>query len=209
MKIGTLILPILLLLSNIGISQTPPPEIVFDTLNVHEYFLEIINDYREENGLNRLVLDTGLQSACRYHAAYLSTYNQSTHFYCDADTLIEHDPDPRSRAKKFKARSSKMVGENCFNIDGDGGLSAEDWSDEPIVYPHFLKFRISIKNGVFDYKLAAQYGLAGWIWSEAHRKLLLKEGATTGAVYLYVYENPKDGRLRMSGVFMTTDHDLK
>ena len=206
MKIGTLILPVLLLLSNIGISQTPPPEIVCDSLNVHEYFLEIINDYREENGLNRLVLDTGLQSACRYHAAYLSTYNQSTHFYCDADTLIEHDPDPRSRAKKFKARSSKAVGENCFNI-GDG-ISTKSWSDEPITYPHFLKFRIALERGVFDYKLAAQYGLSIWIWSEGHRELLLDEKMTTGAVYFYVYEHPKDG-YRMSGVFMTTDHDLK
>ena len=206
MKIGTLILPILLLLSNIGISQTPPPEIVCDSIDVHGYFLEIINDYREENGLNRLVLDTGLQSACRYHAAYLSTYNQSTHFYCDADTLIEHDPDPRSRAKKFKARSSKAVGENCFNISD--GISTKTWSDEPIVYPHFLKFRIALEKGVFDYKLAAQYGLAGWIWSEGHRDLLLREGMTTGAVYFYVYKYPKDG-YRMSGVFMVTDHDLK
>lgn len=206
MKIGTLILPILLLLSNIGISQTPPQEIVCDTLNVHEYFLEIINDYREENGLNRLVLDTGLQSACRYHAAYLSTYNQSTHFYCDDDTLIEHDPDPRSRAKKFNARSSKAVGENCFNIDD--GISTKCWSDEPIVYPHFLKFRIALEKGVFDYKLAAQYGLAGWIWSEGHRDLLLREGMTTGAVYFYVYKHPKDG-YRMSGVFMSTDHEVK
>ena len=186
-------------------SQAPPPEIVCDSIDVHGYFLEIINDYREENGLNRLVLDTGLQSACRYHAAYLSTYNQSTHFYCDADTLIEHDPDPRSRAKKFKARSSKAVGENCFNI-GDG-ISTKSWSDEPIVYPHFLKFRIALENGVFDYKLAAQYGLAGWIWSEGHRELLLDEKMTTGAVYFYVYEHPEEG-YRMSGVFMTTDHEI-
>lgn len=201
-----LLIPIISIFFSLNsFSQTPPPEIVCDTLNVHEYFLDIINDYREENGLNRLVLDTGLQSACRYHASYLSTYNHSTHFYCDADTLIDHDPDPRSRAKKFNARSSKAVGENCFNISD--GISTEDWSDEPIVYPHFLKFRIALEKGVFDYKLAAQYGLAGWIWSEGHRDLLLREGMTTGAVYFYVYKHPKDG-YRMSGVFMVTDHQL-
>jgi hypothetical protein len=202
MKIRSIFFFVLILISTRGYSQDTVKEIVCDSIDVSAYFLELISDYREEKGLKRLILDTGLNKACHYQAKHMAKWGCATHSSCKGGSLDDHNIFTDGRIRMFDGYIHKGFIECCLNIGI--GFSTETYAAYPIIYPHHKKFREVFDKGVFDYKLAAAYALAGWKNSPPHNRGLLDDRAIYGGVYMYVYKNPTDNSYRISAVYLGT-----
>lgn len=202
MKTRLIFFFILALTSSKLYPQEVVKEIVCDSIDVSSHFLELINDYREEMGLKRLVLDTGLNKACHYQAQHMAKWGCATHTSCKGGSLDGHNSFTDGRIRMFNGFIHRGFVECCLNIGI--GFSTETYSSYPIIYPHHKKFRKAFDKGVFDYKLSAAYALAGWKNSPSHNKGLLDSDITHGGVYMYVYINLTDNSYRISAVYLGT-----
>lgn len=200
MKLRSIFFSILVSLTTSGFSQEPVKELVCDSIDVSAYFLGLINDYREEKGLKRLILDTGLNKACHYQAQHMAKWGCATHSACKGGSLDDHNVFTDGRIRMFKGYIHKGFVECCLNIGV--GFSIKTLSEYPIIYPDYKKFREVFDKGVFDYKLAAAYALAGWKNSPPHDEGLLDPDAIYGGVYMYVYKSPADNSYRISAVYL-------
>ncbi|CAB4175614.1 SCP_bacterial domain containing protein [uncultured Caudovirales phage] len=197
MKLITLTL---LLISTITFSQVPKNLLTTET-EFSTLLLDVINNYRQENGLLPLKLDSNMTSACEHHCEYLSIYDEGGHFETTRDSihLIENIVSPESRAERFGAKlgAGGMIAENCLNA---GPMIFKDPAKQK-VGDLWIK---NIKDGVVDPKLAAQCVLNYWIESPGHNSKLLKKEATFCGVYQKVYIN-KNGRYRISSTLLLTN----
>lgn len=191
---------IFLLITAIGFSQIPK-NLLIGELEYSQILLDVINEYRQKNGLSPLKLDGTMTRACEYHCGYLSVYDEGGHLETTRDSihLIENIVSPQSRAERFgvKLGAGGMLAENCLNAG-------------PMIFKDPEKQRIgdiwikNIKDGIIDPKLAAQCVLNYWIESPGHNSKLLKKEATFCGVYQKVYVN-SNGRYRITSTLLLTN----
>lgn len=194
------ILLIFTFISTLGFSQIPN-NLLKNEVEYSKVLLDLINEYRKENGLNPLKLDSNMINACEHHCDYLSIYDEGDHFERNFDSthLIKNLVSPETRVEKFniKLGAGGMIAENCLNAG-------------PMIFKDPAKQKIGdlwVKNieiGIVDSKLAAQCVLNYWIESPGHNSKLLKKEATFCGAYQKVYIN-KNGRYRISSTLLLTN----
>jgi hypothetical protein len=197
----SIVLTFLLLIGFTSYSQIPT-NLIKTTDESTVQLLNQINQYRKENGLTELRLDTNLTRACIHHCEYLSVYDEGGHFEKNYDSLhlIENLVSPETRVKKFggKLGSGGMIAENCLNAG-------------PMVFKDPAKQKTgdlwikNTKDRIVDSKLAALCVLNYWIESPGHNSKLLDKDATVCGVYQKVYIN-KNGRYRISSTLLLTNY---
>jgi len=195
------ILLIFSLISTLGFSQMSN-NLLKNEADYSKVLLDLINQYRKENGLNPLTLDSNATRACKHHCEYLSIYDEGGHFERNYDSLhlIENLVSPESRVKRFEVKlgAGGMIAENCLNAG-------------PMIFKDPAKQKVgdlwiqNTKSGIVDPKLAAQCVLNYWIESPGHNSKLLDKDATFCGVYQKVYIN-KNGRYRISSTLLLTNY---
>ena len=159
-----LMLVLVLLVSGLGYSQKPSkvtqlPTItkkVRDSLKkiaaqpidlsvVEVELIEMINDYRVENGLNRLERHPLLDSSARFQSTYMSSIGESTH-----KNSTKGMETTGKRVTKFMGKTSKYIAENSGNFS---------------IYMGCIRQNRSISERNFD----------GWRESHYHNLILLSK----------------------------------
>ncbi len=187
-----LIIILLFLFSNIGYSQIES-NILIGENEQSTYLLGIINDYREQSGLNRLVLDTNLSNACESHSIYMSFYNCAGHSQNRIDSihLMKNISFFRDRAISHGGKVGNWIAENSTNIS--------------MLSPETLPWGNKIKNDTLTYKEYSYNVLSAWIYSSEHNKTLLNKKGITAGVYQYVYYD-SNNKLRVASTFLITNY---
>lgn len=203
-----LITIILLFISTLGLSQT----IYNDSIDI--YLFNLINEYRSENGLNELLLDTGMVKACQHHSRYLSFYdtlvleNNFAHHNEVHDTyshLQEPITEIMDRANRY-ANIGSYVTENVFvNKYNPNFVVSSSYLDQNPEYKDAgVKFKKSIKLGKPDYEALAKTIIYFWKKSPGHNRALLDPKGYKGGVYTYLYKS-QSGEYMSASTYLVTD----
>ena len=192
---------IVAILISAGISYGQISPNIFDTPEGQFLSLfELINEYRESKGVNRLILDTAIVNACRHHSIYMSFYDIADHHETRRDSihLQENIWDPWDRAKHFEVILGNHSAENALNL--------HSWTTNKEAYQESSeKWSASVKNGNPDYKYAAAYILDSWKYSKWHNGTLLIDDGVSCGVYVRAYEN-KRGDIRLTSTFFINSY---
>lgn len=186
-----LIIILTVLLSFNSYSQIKP-NILEEYETQVDYLFNSINDYREANGLNRLVLDSGLVNACEMHSIYMSFYNCAGHYQFKQDSihLMKTISFFRDRALHYKGKIGPWLAENSCNLNF---IYEKPWG-KGIIY--------DLNNITYvDYSFNV---LGAWKWSKYHNKTLLNPKGKLAGVYQYAYID-KSGRPRVASTFLITN----
>ena len=114
-----------------------------DLAAAEEELIKLINDYRVENGLNKLERHPLLDSAARYQATYMSKIGESTHQNSTKDMETS-----TKRVTKFMGKTSKFIAENSGNFS---------------IYMSCVRENITVSERNFN----------GWRDSHYHNQILL------------------------------------
>ena len=201
---------VLLFTVNLSWSQT-----YFETDSLNVYLHNMINEYRSENGLDELLLDTGLVKACQHHSRYLSFYDTLTlkgfAQHNEINISFAHLQEPINRVEKranryanvgsyisenvFVSEFNKDFAVNHFYVNGD-----KDYRDGNV---EFIKSINSINP---DYKSLAKYIISAWKISPSHNQALLDSRGYKSGAYAYFYRS-QSGAYMTAATYLVTDDE--
>lgn len=207
MKKLPLILSILLLTTGLK-SQT-----VIESDSLNGYLFEMINNYRAENGLNRLVIDTGLINASHHHSKHLMYMeekalktSQHTEFSTDKTPGQESIAYMTARANHYSDKVGDFVAENVFVSDYNTHFAVNHFyvNGDSTYRDGNVEFIESINLEKPDYRALAKYIISAWKISPGHNAALLEKQGYKAGLHVYFYKTGS-GTYMSSATYLVTD----